>query len=104
MKKHGNLQTKWQALTFSRLNKPTLITPKKEVYMFGKIFYVGVFVITFLVILALIISAVAGLYIFLGWLFALAVNFICGTTYTMWQGLVAILVLSFIGGLLGLKR
>lgn len=72
--------------------------------MFGKIFYVSVFVITFLVILALIISAVAGLYIFLGWLFALAVNFICGTTYTMWQGLVAILVLSFIGGLLGLKR
>lgn len=72
--------------------------------MFGKIFYVSVFVITFLVILALIISAVAGLYIFLGWLFALAVNFICGTTYTMWQGTVAILVLSFIGGLLGLKR
>ena len=72
--------------------------------MFGKIFYVSVVIIAVLIVLAIIIAAVAGLYIFLGWLFALAVNFICGTTYTMWQGAVAILVLSFIGGLLGLKR
>lgn len=72
--------------------------------MFAKIFYIAVVCIAVVIALTFIVAAVVGCYILLGWLFAMGVNFVFGTAYTMWQGTVAILILSFIGGLLGLKR
>ena len=100
MKKLGNSQTKWLESIFSRPSQPNLITPKQATSMFAKIFWIAVVCIAVVIALAFIIAAVVGFYIFLGWLFAIGVNFVFGTTYTMWQGTVAILILSFVGGLL----